>query len=299
MKHVVSVSLGSSRRNKIVEVKIAGERFRIARIGTDGSLAKFAHWVRELDGQVDVLCFGGLDIYLYCGCRRYAFREALMLAKHARCTPVVDGSGWKNYVEPEAIAWIMRNGIIDLASAKVLLVSSVDRAGMARALHQSGCQLIFGDLAFALGFNIGISKWWAYLLLGSVLVPVITKLPIAWVYPVGEKQVQITPKYANLYAWADVIAGDFLLIRRYLPKRLDGKTVLTNTTTSEDAELLRARGLKRLITTTPEFDGRTFGGNVMEGIVVALMGKHPDELSRNDYREALALMDWQPNVVEW
>ena len=35
MRRVVSVSLGSSKRNKTHEVEILGEMFRIERIGTD------------------------------------------------------------------------------------------------------------------------------------------------------------------------------------------------------------------------------------------------------------------------
>ncbi|MGE5653834.1 MAG: quinate 5-dehydrogenase, partial [Bacillota bacterium] len=40
MKRVVSVSLGSSKRNHAVETEILGEQFRIERIGTDGDMNK-------------------------------------------------------------------------------------------------------------------------------------------------------------------------------------------------------------------------------------------------------------------
>ncbi|KUJ90606.1 MAG: hypothetical protein XD37_1142, partial [Thermoanaerobacter thermocopriae] len=36
MKKVVSISIGSSTRNKTAEVEILGEKFVIERIGTDG-----------------------------------------------------------------------------------------------------------------------------------------------------------------------------------------------------------------------------------------------------------------------
>jgi len=297
MRHVVSVSLGSSKRDKSVKVTIAGECFLVERIGTDGDIKKLARIMMELDGAVDAICLGGMDIYLYCGNKRYAFTQALMLSRIPKRTPVVDGSGWKRYVEPFAVRWLQENGVIHFNGLKTLIVSSVDRAFLARALYEAGCDLVFGDLAFCIGVNLPVRSWQLYLILSNIIVPLVTKLPITLVYPVGERQEKITPRYGNLYAWAQLIAGDFHLIRRYMPNDISGKMILTNTTTQQDIQDLRSRGARLLITTTPEFDGRTFGTNVMDGVVVALTGKHPDELTRSDYIEALRLMRWKPNIV--
>ena len=38
MKHAVSVSLGSAKRDKRVELELFGERVLIERIGTDGDM---------------------------------------------------------------------------------------------------------------------------------------------------------------------------------------------------------------------------------------------------------------------
>ena len=62
MKRAVSISLGSSKRNKAVEVTLLGESVRIERIGTDGSMEKAAQIYRELDGQVDAFGVGGADL---------------------------------------------------------------------------------------------------------------------------------------------------------------------------------------------------------------------------------------------
>ena len=49
MKRAVSISLGSSKRDKAVEVELLGERVRIERIGTDGDMAKAQRMFAELD----------------------------------------------------------------------------------------------------------------------------------------------------------------------------------------------------------------------------------------------------------
>ena len=53
MKRAVSISLGSSKRDKRVEVAFCGERVVIERIGTDGDMEKAAQKYRDLDGKVD------------------------------------------------------------------------------------------------------------------------------------------------------------------------------------------------------------------------------------------------------
>src|SRR5207253_2887077 len=96
MKRVVSVSLGSSTRDKRVETEILGERVVIERIGTDGNTARYRALVEELDGRVDAIGMGGIDLYLRAGRARYRVRDAVRLIRGVRHTPVVDGGGIKN-----------------------------------------------------------------------------------------------------------------------------------------------------------------------------------------------------------
>jgi hypothetical protein len=62
-------------------------------------------------------------------------------------------------------------------------------------------------------------------------------------------------------------------MRKYMPADLAGKTLITNTTTEENIELLRGRGVKTLITTTPRYEGRSFGTNMREAALTAYAGK--------------------------
>jgi hypothetical protein len=82
-----------------------------------------------------------------------------------------------------------------------------------------------------------------------------------------------------------------------MPDDLTGKIILTNTTTEDDRKELTKRGAKMLITTTPEFDGRTFGTNVMQASLVAISGKKPEELTTQDYMDKLHELGWKPKVI--
>jgi hypothetical protein len=298
VKHVVSVSLGSSKRDKRSEVVIAGETFLIERIGTDGDLGRFQQMFAELDGKVDALGIGGADLYIWVGNRRYTFRSIQRLVSVATKTPVVDGSGLKNTLEREALRWIQEHGVVDFSRSTVLLVAAVDRFGMAQELAQLARRVIYGDLVFAIGLPIPIRSYRTVEVLGRLVLPIITRLPFQWFYPTGEKQEKRTPRAERLFHEADVIAGDWHYIRRYMPDRIPNKTVITNTVRKADIEFLRAAGAARVITTTPIIEGEIFATNVMEGVIVALTGRRPETLTPDDYRTALCQLHWSPSVIE-
>ena len=87
-----------------------------------------------------------------------------------------------------------------------------------------------------------------------------------------------------------------MFIKRHLPPKILGKTIITNTVTAADVEDLKNRGATTLVTTTPELDGRSFGTNVMEAVLVSLAGKPWSELTSTDYEELLDKMDLKPRI---
>jgi hypothetical protein len=298
VKKVVSVSLGSSRRDHRAEVTLLGEAFDIARIGTDGKLDVAVAKVRELDGTVDAIGLGGIDVYLYAGRHRYALRDGVRLLEAAHTTPVVDGSGLKNTLEREAVRFMREDLGIELRGTHVLMVSALDRFGMAQALVDAGADVLFGDFIFALDKDMPVRDLATFETMAEKYLPDACKLPFQFFYPTGKKQDRPPqPKYPQYYEEADIIAGDFHFMRQFMPDRMDGKIVLTNTVTPADVAELAARGVKTLVTTTPDFGGRSFGTNVVEAALVALLGKRWDEVTAADYERLLEDLELHPRVV--
>ncbi len=302
MKRVVSVSLGSSKRDKTSRTEILGYEFEISRIGTDGDMKRFAGLVRELDGNVDAIGLGGIDRYLWIDDRRYTVRDADKLARNAKVTPVVDGSGVKNTLERKTIEYVEDSGIIDFSDKKVLLVSAVDRFGMAQTFAECAGEVVFGDLMFSLHIPIPMRSYRTVRILGTLLLPLVVRLPFSWLYPTGKKQEVTQPKHQKYYDWADIIAGDYHIIKRTMPDVESGllrdKTIMTNTLTAEDTQMLKERGVRMIITATPEFDGRHYPTNAFEGVLITLLGKRPEEITNQDYESLLRKMNWRPTITE-
>ncbi len=298
MKRVVSVSLGSSSRDHRARVTLMGEEFDISRVGTDGKLGAAIESVRALDGHVDAIGLGGIDVYLYAGSHRYALRDGLRLLEAATLTPVVDGSGLKNTLERKAVRFMQEDLSIDLRGRRVLMVSALDRFGMAQALVDAGADVLFGDFIFALDKDMPVRDLHEFERMAEKYLPDACKLPFQFFYPTGKKQEKPPdPKYPQYYEQAEIIAGDFHFMRQFMPERLDGKIVLTNTVTQANVEELSARGVKTLITTTPDLAGRSFGTNVLEAALLALLGKAWSDVVAADYERLLRELQLKPRVV--
>lgn len=298
MKRAVSISLGSSKRNKAVEVTLLGETVRIERIGTDGSMEKAAQMYKELDGQVDAFGVGGADLGAMVDNKWYPLYSVNKMVRFVEKTPIVDGTGLKNTLENRAAPYLDEHVAPQLLRPRRAFIPlGVDRWGMSVSFLDAGYECVFADLLFGLGVPIVVHTAQQLKTLAALVMPIAGRLPFEWVYPTGKKQEDRHPKGVQYYQWATVIAGDCHYVRRHMPDRLDGKIIVTNTTTPDDVAQFKAAGVKYLLTTTPVLDGRSFGTNMMEAALIAVSGKGR-VLTREELTEMLTLLRFEPTLQE-
>lgn len=299
MKRAVSISIGSSKRNKTVEVQLLGETVRIERIGTDGDMEKAARMYQELDGKVDAFGVGGADLGLQVADRWYPLYSVQPMVRFVKQTPIVDGAGLKNTLENKLAGFIDQKigDYVRSLGKKVFVVSGADRWGMTKSFLDAGYECTFGDLMFGLGIPIAVHSEKSMKRLAALLMPIAGRLPFEWVYPTGEKQEHRVPKWEKYYAWGTVIAGDCLYVKRHMPDQMQGKVIATNTTTPADVELFCKTGVKYLVTSTPVLDGRSFGTNMMEAALIAVSGKGR-KLSYAELNDLLQRLGFEPQLQE-
>ena len=299
MKRAVSISIGSSKRNKAVEVPLLGETVSIERIGTDGDMEAAAQKYKELDGTVDAFGVGGADLGALVDGRFFPFHSVQPMVRFVKKTPLVDGGGLKNTLENKAAKFLDRTlgEYIQQQGRKVFVTLGVDRWGLSKSFVDAGYEVVFGDLMFALGIPIAIRSIGGMRTLAKLMIPIVTRFPFEWLYPTGEKQEEHVPKYEKYYQWATVIAGDCHYVKRHMPNDLQGKIVVTNTTTPDDVAFFKNCGIKYLVTTTPVLEGRSFGTNMMEAALVAASGKGRP-LSWAELNEMLDTLNFEPQLQQ-
>ena len=70
---------------------------------------------------------------------------------------------------------------------------------------------------------------------------------------------------------------------------------VTNTTTEKNVDFLRERGVSMLITTTPRYEGRSFGTNMMEAALTAYAGLGR-VLTKNELNQLIDELKLVPSV---
>ncbi len=294
------MSIGSSKRDHEVEIELLGETFRIRREGTDGDMDRAAARMHQLDGSVDAFGLGGIDLFLRAAGRDYYFRDARRFRAAVSRTPIVDGSGLKGAVEADVVRHLSEDLGLELVGKNVLVTSTVDRWGMTEGFYDAGCHVVAADLLYALGVPIMIRDRKTLERVIHLIAPVAAMLPFAWLYEAEADhttEVASESKHSKLYRDADIIAGDYKYVRKYMPDDMSGKWIITNTTTAEDVEFLRARSVELLVTSTPRLEGRSFGTNVIEATMVALDGGGA-ALSPERYTQLLRETGFSPDV-QW
>lgn len=298
MKRAVSISLGSPSRDKCVVIQLKDQFIQVERIGTGGDERRARQLFAELDGQVDALSVGGIDLYVRLDGRDYPIRAALSLVQDVQRSPLVDG---------RVLKYVLERQVFDLAAPalggrphyrRAFMPSCVDRIGLVQAVSEVADEVLIGDLMFYLGFPVAIRGLAQFRRVARILLPVAGFFPLAMLYPPGAKDEPPCPKYTRYWQQADLLAGDLHYIRKYSPSDLSGKTILTNTTTPENIDMLRARGVSQVITSTPRYDGRSFGVNVMEAVLTAYAGLGR-ALQESELDALIDELDLRPTVISF
>ena len=294
MKRAVSISLGSSKRNKSVTIRLKGEEILVERIGLDGDVAKARQMYLDLDGKVDAFGVGGVDLYLRLDEREYPLHAALKMVAGVTKTPLCDGRGLKHTLERRVFE-LARPQLGEVHFKQAFVPVAVDRLGLAQAVAEVADQTVFGDLMVALGVPLPVYGIPAFKRVARIMLPIVSHFPMSMIF-YGSDGAEKEPKYVKYFQESDLIAGDFLFMRKYMPARLDGKTVVTNTTTEDNIETLRQRGVKTVITSTPRYEGRSFGTNMMEAVLTAYAGKGR-RLTDEELNELIDELGLKPEVM--
>ena len=185
MKHAISISLGSSSRDKRVEVTLLGQQVIIERIGTDGDMEHAAELYRELDGKVDAFGVGGADLGILVDNKWHPLHSVKPMVRYIEQTPVVDGTGLKTTLERGVANYLDRNAENMIYPKRTLFTAGSDRWGMSIGFVEAGYDCVFGDLMFSLGLPIPLRTIASVKRVASIIMPVVGRMPFSMLYPTG------------------------------------------------------------------------------------------------------------------
>lgn len=237
----MSVSRGSSKRDKKIKINILGEDTILERKGADGSTKKMKEIFKTFDEVVNAFGIGGLPFVLHLKGKEYPIPLAKKVTEGIK-TKVVDGTSVKKSLERNIADYIENNSDLKLKGKKCYMNSLLDRSFMGESLEYHGVKMCYGDFKAALNIPIYLHSINQIDKISCIVNPILKTVPFDWLYPTGKKQENFTESKIKELNDADIIAGDFLYIKKNMPNPSEGKMIITNTTTEDDVVELKKRG---------------------------------------------------------
>ena len=299
MKHVVTVSLGSSDKDYAFETQFLGQDFKVTRQGADGDDSKAWDLLRRAQADADAVGLGMIRDHYDVGTRRFVHKDTDKLLNVVTRVPATTGADLRRMLQVRAVRHVQKSLGSYFNNNLVLFLSGTVNYDLAVEMQQYTPNLKFADAVLQTGapkmltslnqlelFAAGSKMaggMWAARALGSVL-PKLSKVKAAFL--------------AKEIAEAHLIVGAFEDIRAYAGNgNLKGKTLLTSAIDEERMAWLKEQEVNLAIDTCPQPFSEVVGINVIEAMILAATGLSPQDLADDDLAEIIEELKLQPRLL--
>ena len=296
MKHVVSVTLGSSQRDFSFETEFLGQPFRITRLGADDDTNKAWELMRRYQSKADAIGLGEVGDHYHVGQYTVTNKETQRLLKVVTRVPVTTGAKLRRLLQVRAVRWVQNHLGSYFNNNLVLFLSGMRNYDMAvamsdytpnikfaDALAQTGAPLMLSSLT-QLELYAQASKWVLSGRPGEILEGALTGLKSAFI--------------AREVAKSHVIVGTIAEIREVgNPRNLAGKTLITSAVDDEALEFFRDCQVNLAIDVSPQLFDRVVGINTLEAMILANLRKPHEAVADDDFVEIIDELDIKPQLL--
>ena len=296
MKHVVSISLGSSSQDFDFVTEFLGEKLHVRRVGTNGSTPAAVKLIKQWDKKAAAIGLGVLKDSYKVGSRRFIEKDSARLKAVATQVPVTTGGRLGDIFQE----WAVRHAQTHLGSffnnARVLFFSGMTDYKLALSIAEYTSNLQFADPLL----QLGVPK-----LLGSVdalnLYANGAHYVKNWTLPaaMASGPVKEWTRFVLRKAMqkATVIVAPVHELDDFGLEELAGKTVITATVNDERIAQMRDKGVATIIDGSPVMHGHVLGANLLDAMIMAATGKRGIDILEDDYLEIIAGLQSEPRII--
>ena len=296
MKHVVSISLGSSTQDFDFVTHFLGEQLHVRRIGSNGSVSAAVKLIREWEKKAAAIGLGVLKDHYKVGSRRFIDKDSAKLKAVAKHVPVTTGGRLGDIFQE----WAVRHAQTHMGSffnnSRVLFFSGMADFKLASCLAEYTSNLQFADPLLQLGVPkllgsleaLNLYSRGAHYVKDWTLPQAMSSGPVKeWTRFVLRKAMQK----------ASVIVAPVHELDDFGLEELAGKTVISATVNDERIALMRDKGVVTIIDGSPVMHGHVLGANLLDAMIMAATGKHSRDILEDDYLEIITGLGSEPRII--
>jgi predicted amino acid dehydrogenase len=299
MKKVVTVSLGASKQDFRFETDFLGHRYQVQRLGADDDIGKAWELMRRHQATADAIGLGEVGDHFHVGQSTLVNKETHRLLNVVTRVPATTGNKLRRLLQVRAVRHVQAKLGDYFNNNIVLFLSGMRNYDMAVALSDYTPNLYFADALAQTGapaLLTSLTQLELYakgreLALGALSGRAGEMLESALS---GFK----SGRLAAAVEKAHLIVGTFAEIKEVgSPQNLAGKTVITSAVDDERLAWFRQCKVNLVIDVSPKLFDRVVGVNVIEAMILAALGKPPEQVSDDDFIEILDELEIQPRLL--
>jgi predicted amino acid dehydrogenase len=295
MKHTVDISLGSSSQDFEFTTRFLGERIKVRRIGTDGSIARAQKLLKHWESRSDAIGLG-LVHDSGAGVRRFLDADAARLVDVATRVPVTTGARLGEIF----LEWAVRHAQMKLGNyfnnSKVLFFSGIAQQKLALSMAEYTDNLQFADPLLQFGVPKLLTSLEALSLYARG-----AHYAAGWKPPrvVTDGLLKDWAKYVlrKAMASATVIVAPVHELDEYGVAELAGKTIITSTVNDKRIARFRDKGVNMVVDGAPFLFDHVLGPSLLDAMILAATGRKPDGILEDDYLEIITDLALQPRII--
>jgi predicted amino acid dehydrogenase len=296
MKKVVTVTLGSSKRDFEFKTEFLGQSFSVRRMGADQDTGKAWELMRRQQATADAIGLGEISDHYNVGLRTVVNKETQRLTNVVTRVPVTTGATLRRLLQVRAVRYVQKELGHYFNNNLVLFLSGMRNYDMAVALSDYTKNLSFADALFQTGAPKMLSsleqlelyaKGSKFMLSGRT-----GQMLEASLSGIKNKLV------ADVVTKSHVIVGTFAEIKAVgNATNLEGKTLITSAVTDERMAFFTKCKVNLVIDVSPMLFPEVVGINTIEAMILATLEKPQEEVSDDDFDEILTELDVKPRLL--
>jgi predicted amino acid dehydrogenase len=296
MKKIITVTLGSSKKDFEFKTRFLGQEFSVQRLGADKDSSKAWELMRRQQANADAIALSDMPDHYHVGLRTVVNKESQRLMQVVTRVPVTTGASLRRLLQVRAIRYVQKELGHYFNNNLVLFLSGMRNYDMAVALSDYTRNLSFADPVFQAGspLLLGSLEQLELYAKGKELIPDIVPGDFL-------KSVLRTVKnkiVANAVAKSHVIVGTFREIQAVSSGgNLEGKTLITSAVDDEALAFFTKHKVNLVVDVSPKLFDRVVGISTITAMILAATGKPESELSDHDFEEIINELDIKPRLL--
>ncbi|PWB60979.1 MAG: dehydrogenase [Betaproteobacteria bacterium] len=296
MKRVVGISLGTDAQDFAFKARFLGKQLDVRRIGTNHSVERAEKLLRHWEYHADAIGVGVAREAYTVGSQRFVDEEGARLTAAVTRVPVTTGARLGDILQEWALRHVQAKLGNYFNNARVLFFSGVANYKLAQSFAEYTPNLEFADALLQLGIPKMLTSLEALELYASGAHYVTDRVPDLVTDNAVAREWQ---RFVLRRAMRDatVIVAPIHELDAFGLEELAGKTILTSTVSEARIAQLKAKGVNLVIDGAPSLFGHVLGPSVLDAMIIAALGKEPDDILEDDYLGIITGQGIEPRMI--